>query len=74
MKHIITMLLLVASLWAGVNINTASEEELATVKGIGAKTAQAIIAGRPYKNLDELMKVKGIGAKKLEKIQKDLEI
>ncbi|HDM78188.1 MAG TPA: DNA-binding protein, partial [Deltaproteobacteria bacterium] len=28
-----------------------------------------IIAGRPYKTVDDLLKVKGIGPKKLEKIR-----
>ncbi|GBE35923.1 comE operon protein 1 [bacterium BMS3Bbin07] len=52
-----------------VDLNTATEEELQSVKGIGPVFAARIIAGRPYKTIDELLKVKGIGRKKLEKIR-----
>lgn len=51
-----------------VNINIASEEELCTLKGIGPKTAEAIVKYRNengrFKCKDDLMKVKGIGKKK----------
>ena len=74
MKFFIIMLLLVGSLWASVSINKGTKAELVSLKGIGAKTADAIIAHRPYKSLSELMKVKGIGTKKFEKIKKDIEL
>ncbi|MEN9559128.1 MAG: hypothetical protein RLZZ502_339 [Pseudomonadota bacterium] len=38
-----------------MDINTASEKELATLKGIGEARAKAIIKGRPYKGKDELV-------------------
>ena len=60
-----------------VNINTASAEELSTLKGIGAGTAEKIIKYRemhPFKRVDELMNVKGIGEKKFEKIKEDLSL
>ena len=45
-----------------VNINTADLKKLVKVKGIGKKTAQAIIEYRtkngPFKTLDDLLKVK----------------
>jgi competence protein ComEA len=47
-----------------VNINTATQQELEAVKGVGAATAKKIIAGRPYKSLDELTKA-GLSAKKI---------
>ncbi len=51
-----------------VNINNASEEELCTLKGIGTKTAEAIIKYRKengrFECKEDLMKVKGIGKKK----------
>lgn len=54
-----------------VNINTASAGELATLKGVGAKTAQAIVDYREsvgrFESVDDLTKVKGIGEKTLEK-------
>ena len=54
---------------AKVQLNTATEKELQSIKGIGPVLAARIIAGRPYKNVDDLLKVKGIGQKKLEKIR-----
>ncbi|MGC3991270.1 MAG: helix-hairpin-helix domain-containing protein [Chthoniobacteraceae bacterium] len=54
-----------------VSINTASLEELTRVKGLSLKNAEAIIAGRPYRSLNDLLKVKGFGAKLLTKV-KDL--
>ena len=55
-----------------VNINTASREELMTLKGVGEKTADAIIAYReiaPFETPEEIMEVKGIGEKKYEAIK-----
>jgi predicted DNA-binding helix-hairpin-helix protein len=46
-----------------VDINSATQQELEAVKGVGAATAKKIIAGRPYKSLDELTKA-GLSAKK----------
>jgi len=48
-----------------VNINTASKAELMSVRGIGEKRAEAIIAYRdqngPFKSVDDLESVQGIG-------------
>ena len=52
-----------------VNLNTASKKELQSIKGIGPVLAKRIIAGRPYRTLDDLLKVKGISPKKLENIR-----
>jgi len=52
-----------------LDLNTATERELQSIKGIGPVLAERIIAGRPYKTVDDLIKVKGIGPKKLEKIR-----
>ncbi|OGT81237.1 MAG: hypothetical protein A3H91_04065 [Gammaproteobacteria bacterium RIFCSPLOWO2_02_FULL_61_13] len=48
-----------------VNINTAGKAELMSVRGIGEKRAEAIIAYRdqngPFKSVDDLESVQGIG-------------
>ncbi|MDB5104070.1 MAG: competence protein ComEA [Fibrobacteres bacterium] len=55
-----------------VNLNRAEAVELTQVRGIGAKTADAIVRFRrsngPFRDLRDLLKVKGIGEKKLEKL------
>jgi competence protein ComEA len=54
------------------NINQATNKELAAIKGIGTKKAQAIIDYREahghFMDLNQLMKVKGIGQGTLKKI------
>ncbi|MCD6527968.1 MAG: helix-hairpin-helix domain-containing protein, partial [Desulfuromonas sp.] len=52
-----------------LDLNTAAERELQSIRGIGPVLAKRIIAGRPYKTVDDLLKVKGIGPKTLEKIR-----
>lgn len=53
-----------------ISINTSTQDELETIKGIGSKAAQAIIDFRAeYGNftfLEDIMKVKGIGKSKFE--------
>ena len=48
-----------------VDINTADESTLTTLKGVGVKKAQAIVAFRAvngdFKSVEELLNVKGIG-------------
>lgn len=52
-----------------LDLNTASREELMAINGIGPVLSSKIIAGRPYKTVDELLKVKGIGPKNLKKFR-----
>ena len=56
-----------------VNINTATVEELKTLKGVGEKKAEAIIEYRKkngsFKTKEDLMKVRGIGKKLFESFQ-----
>lgn len=51
-----------------VDLNTASEKELEGIKGVGPATAKKIIAGRPYKSLDDLKKA-GIPDKTIESLK-----
>lgn len=41
-----------------MDINSATEAELATLKGIGDVRSKAIVKGRPYKGKDDLVKKK----------------
>lgn len=55
-----------------VNINSATQEELESLPGIGPSTASKIIADRdangPFSTPDDLMRVTGIGEKKFASI------
>lgn len=52
-----------------IDLNTATKKELESIPGIGPVLAERIMAGRPYRNIDELLKIKGIGKKNLSKIR-----
>ncbi|GIW40220.1 MAG: hypothetical protein KatS3mg076_0797 [Candidatus Binatia bacterium] len=53
-----------------VNVNTASVEELMTLKRIGRVTAERIVAHRnehgPFRKIEDLLAVRGIGPETLE--------
>ena len=58
-----------------VNLNTASEKEIAAAKGVGDKLAAELVKNRPYKTWDDVSKVKGVGSgKKLESLKKVLKL
>jgi competence protein ComEA len=54
---------------AAIDINTADQKTLEALPGIGPALSKAIIAGRPYKSVDDLKKVKGISDSKLKAIK-----
>ncbi|MGG4603342.1 ComEA family DNA-binding protein [Paenalcaligenes sp. Me131] len=73
-------LLLCLSLWGfsalawAVNVNTATDEQLQQIKGIGPKTAALIMEererGGPFVDFQDLQeRVKGIGAKRAQSLE-----
>ena len=63
---------------AAVNVNTATKEELTTLKGVGDKRAQEIIDYRKkngnFKSVDELEKVPGIGPGLMKQIRANVTV
>jgi len=63
---------------AVVNINTATKEELTSLKGVGDKRAQEIIDYRKkngnFKSIDELEKVPGIGPGLMKQIRSEVTV
>lgn len=61
-----------------VNINTASEEELTTLTGVGPAKAKAIIEYRMenglFKKVEDIMQVTGIGEKSFEKLRNQITV
>ncbi|EIK77528.1 competence protein ComEA [Bifidobacteriaceae bacterium NR019] len=61
-----------------ININTATLDQLETLKGIGPKTAARIIAQRKrvgyFRSLEDLMQIKGIGPKTLNKFRGNVDV
>jgi competence protein ComEA len=58
---------------APVNLNTATQEQLESLPGIGAKAAERILEYRQkngnFKKVEDLMNVKGIGEKSFLKLK-----
>ena len=72
------VLFLSTAAFAKVNINTATAAELASLNGIGAAKADAIVAYRTtngnFATVEDLTKVKGIGDKIIEKIKPEVTV
>jgi competence protein ComEA len=82
MKKIVALLLVLGlaafNAVADVNINTATQEQLETLKGVGPAKAKAIIDYRtkngPFKSLAEIEKVRGIGPGLFKNIKSDIKL
>lgn len=61
-----------------LNLNTASENDLQNISGIGKKKAEDIVAYREehsrFSSIDELKNISGIGDKTLEKLQEEVSV
>jgi competence protein ComEA len=61
-----------------INLNTATAAQIATLPGIGPKTADLIVEYRqkngPYKKVEEIMNVRGIGEKSFLKLKSRLTV
>ena len=55
-----------------LDLNSASAEELATLKGIGPVRAEAIVRGRPYKGKDDLVRRKILPQSVYDQIRDDV--
>ena len=76
MKYLVLVMMAVSFVFGSVDINSASVQELSTLKGIGTKKAEAIVKYRKihcFKKVDEIVNVKGIGQKLFAKNKKNLE-
>ena len=61
-----------------VNLNTATAAQIASLPGIGPKTADLVVQYRtkngPFKTIEEIMNVRGIGEKSFLKIKSRLTV
>lgn len=77
MKKVVGSLLLALFMavpaFAAVNLNTATQAELESLKGVGPAKAKAILAYRekngPFKSVDDLAGVKGFGKASAAKLK-----
>ena len=61
-----------------INLNSATATQIATLPGIGLKTADLVVQYRtkngPFKKIEEIMNVRGIGEKSFLKIKDRLTV
>ena len=61
-----------------INLNTATQAQLESLPGVGAKAAQRILDYRkqngPFKKIEELMNVRGVGEKNFLKLKDQVSV
>lgn len=75
---VVSCLLWTSAVLAQVNINTASQQQLDSLKGIGPSKAKAIVNYRkkngPFRSVEELRNVPGIGEATLQNLRGEVSI
>lgn len=54
---------------SGIELNTATRDQLMSLPGIGKVMAERIITNRPFASIEDLDRVPGVGPKTLEKLR-----
>ncbi|QOP46071.1 ComEA family DNA-binding protein [Sulfurimonas paralvinellae] len=77
MKILAIVVLVCSFVFGAVDINSANQSELMSLKGIGAKKAEAIVSyrkGHCFKKAEDLTAVKGIGSKFIAKNKANIKV
>lgn len=76
--RVLVGLFLSMPVWASVNLNTATQSELESIKGVGPAKAKAIVMHREkngaFKSVDDLAQVKGFGKASVVKLKDQLTV
>ncbi len=74
---LLALIMLSISAFAQINLNTATKEELMSLKGIGESKAEAIMEYRKmnkFNSIEDLKNVNGIGDKTFEALKQDISV